>query len=148
MEIIYEENGITKSHSFDLTDIYFVLMEGKVLKLDTQEIMDAHYNTVTLIEDYNGETITEIHNIYSSRGQYVKKLDDKYLYLEEVRDICNGNFKLLFALKDQFTNDTIWNLYLYYYKKYVAERPIIGSLNARNDINVTIEHISNYDIGL
>ena len=123
-------------------------MEGKVLKLDTQEIMDAHYNTVTLIEDYNGETITEIHNIYSSRGQYVKKLDDKYLYLEEVRDICNGNFKLLFALKDQFTNDTIWNLYLYYYKKYVAERPIIGSLNARNDINVTIEHISNYDIGL
>lgn len=148
MEITYEDGGIIKSHQIDLTDIYFVLMEGKVLKLDTQEIVDAHYDTVTLIEDYNGETITEIHNIYSSRGQFVKKLEDKYLYLEEVRDICNSNFKLLFALKDYFTNDNIWNLYLYYYGKYIANQPIIGSLNARNDITVTIEHISNYDIGL
>lgn len=148
MEITYEDGGIIKSHQIDLTDIYFVLMEGKVLKLDTQEIVDAHYDTVTLIEDYNGETITEIHNIYSSRGQFVKKLEDKYLYMEEVRDICNSNFKLLFALKDYFTNDNIWNLYLYYYNKYIANRPLIGSLNARNDITVTIEHISNYDIGL
>lgn len=148
MEITYEDGGIIKSHQIDLTDIYFVLMEGKVLKLDTQEIIDAHYNTVTLIEDYNGETITEIRNIYSSRGQFVKKLEDKYLYLEEVRDICNSNFKLLFALKAYFTNDNIWNLYLYYYNKYIANQQIIGSLNARNDITVTIEHISNYDIGL
>lgn len=148
MEITYEDDGIIKSHQIDLTDIYFVLMEGKVLKLDTQEIIDAHYDMVTLIEDYNGETITEIHNIYSSRGQYVKKLADKYLYLEEVRDICSGNLKLLFAFKDHFTNNNIWNLYLYYYDKYITNRPLIGSLNARNDITVTIEHISNYDIGL
>ena len=148
MEITYEDDGIIKSHQIDLTDIYFVLMEGKVLKLDTQEIIDAHYDMVTLIEDYNGETITEIHNIYSSRGQYVKKLGDKYLYLEEVRDICSGNLKLLFAFKDHFTNNNIWNLCLYYYDKYITNRPLIGSLNARNDITVTIEHISNYDIGL
>lgn len=149
MVSIYKDGGeIEKSHSFDLTDIYYVLLEGKVLKLDTQEIIPALYDTVILVEEYKGEIITEVNNIYSARGNYVKLIDGQYRYIEVVRDICNNNIKTLFEFKDLFTNDFIWNLYLSYYDKYIANRLIIGSLTARNDINVVIESISNYDIGL
>ena len=130
-------------HDFKLEGLLYVLFDGRVFNMETQEISKAEFDVVHIQEEHGGGTET----LHSMRAELVEKRDNAYWYYGDIAaDLCENNLQLIYGLKDHYTNDVIWNLYKEYYKTYLEGRPMLGTMDYMRYISTDIETISNYEL--
>lgn len=145
MKIVCAAYGSDKEieHDFKLEGLLYVLFDGRVFNMETQEITQAEYDIINIPEEDGGGTET----LSSMRAELIEKRDGAYWYYGDFfKDLCEDNLQLNYGLKNHYTNDVIWNLYLEYHRTYLEGKPMLGTMNYMRYISTDIESISNYEL--
>lgn len=133
---------LNEDASIDLTGLYYILLDGKILNLSNMQIEDPLYDEVHFIY----KDLHETNSVYRSYSNYIADRNGRYEYLDLKNDICNGSALIEHGFLAYFTNDFIFDLYMQYYEKYLANKKFCDVSTYCNHIAQVIGGISLYDI--
>lgn len=127
----------------DLRNLYYVLLDGYILRLSDMRIMEP-INSVIHFINHRGHV--EVEPLSQSEGTYIHLNNGRYENIDLLNHVCYGSEFIKNEFLSYCTNDLIWELYQSYREDHTGTHKLSPLCGHCDKIVRVIDGISLYNV--